>query len=402
MRPLFLDSEVLSARSQALGRGWLCRLLFLVLLIRSGQASADTSEPADFDRGIRVEMGDDRRAMVIRGDVRTQLTRGQLFEFSVDRGAKALDVVANDCWSFEEPEPARFTLDMLESRLENAAALRLHRAKRYAEAVPGFEKALRLDPDYLLAALNLASSLSMQGKKDHAVAALAPFLQKKLPRVYLAMMEDPELRPLLENRTIGALRVEPPGTGILKEYDPRWLSYSARHGMLAALDAHRGLVFFSVRSGERIAQLGMGSALFQYSCEGSDCNSKYLVKLRQKADALARAEFTRQRPLANRLLASLGFNPVPHREEGRACKEDYLCFRPSGLSVFLGDRGIYVYNGDKLITQAEHAGAMNGFSAAWYLPRLNAVISRWSRRDGPTDCHPQQGVELTPIDSKKK
>jgi hypothetical protein len=325
-----------------------------------------------------------------------------IYGVDVNPQGTQIEALADTCWYFGEPLVNAFTLDMLEARIENAAALKLHRERRHAEAAPGFRKALQLDPNYLLAALNLASALTLAGNKDAAVATLAPFLARGLPRVYLAVLQDPELQPLLSTPVLAALRTQPPGTAVLRERDLRWTAHSARHRLLAALDAQSGLVIFSLSSGARVAQLDMGSEYYPYSCEGESCEA--VEKDRPLVKRQAREAFQRQVGLANRLLTDLGFNPVNEREDANAkCPaaqkdepgdRNTLCLPRSGLQFSVVGSGVHLHGNDKDLVWEDCCADIGRNDAAAYLPRLGAIVFWWRKGHGSTECGRQAGTAL--------
>lgn len=381
-------------------------LLSLFLGISSVHAEGNISYPATLPRGMVLEWSS--TLTLRRGDVSTPLSRVGLFGASLNEQGTVLELVPDTCSYSGEPLVTTFTLNMLEARLENAAALKLHRAHRYAEAAQGFRKALKLDPVYNLAAYNLASSLSRAAKPDEAVAALAPFLKRELPKTYLAILKDPELLPLLETPALRQLQAVPPGAGLLTEPEPGWQAYSAKHGLLAALDQHRGLVIFSLRSGELLAQLAMGSVEVRISCGDhyEDCQ-RAIDKERRQATVAAKAEFMRQRPLANSLLSALGFAAIGQREPGkpcdRACTANCLyCFR-SGLSVKLNDDELKVYQAGKAPKNDDpHDPSWQRLEGATYLPGLKALVYQWTKNGGSQECGSLGGTELKLISAKDK
>ena len=109
--------------------------------------------------------------------------------------------------------PTRFhlTVAKLNARLENVAALALHRARKWTEAAAGFSRALALDPTLDVAATNLASAQLLAGKPEDALRTLAPLLEKAPVATYAQVASDPELAPLLKRPALAALRAPTPG-----------------------------------------------------------------------------------------------------------------------------------------------------------------------------------------------
>ena len=341
-----------------------------------------------------VPVGKLRQPVVRRGSLSTPLSRLEVTEVYLSPQGNRIELFVNKDWYFGEPITTTFSLDMLEARLENAAALKLHRSQRYEEAAQGFAKALRLDPHYRLAAYNLASALSRQGRKDQGAAVLAPLLDRELPKTYLAILQDPELLALLDTPKLAALRADPPGTAELKTRDEHWLAYSAKYNLLAALDDHQGLVVFSLRTGEIIAQLDMGSEIFPWSCE--DC-SEELEQLSRKARASAKVAFDTQRPLANRFLQSLGFSDLIRREASKRCEPGRsLCFAANHLRAeFSNDEDkITVYKNSRRVASTMAKDCSHTIDQGTYLPELQAMLYHWLHRHSSTERGPQAGIEL--------
>lgn len=374
---------------------WIGALVAWALFGAPRSATADPSEPIDFARGLRVEVVDGT-PRVLRAGASAPLIRGRIFGFTADERKTQLELDLDDCWTFGERETARFTLDMLEARLENAAALKLHRAGKHAEAAAGFRRALRLDPRYVLAGYNLASALNRLGRRAEAAAALAPFFERSLVKVYLAALQDPELTPLLDEPGLATVRVQPPGTAVLRRWDPDWIAYSARHGRIAVLDDHDGLRVFSLKTGELDAVLSLGDRVLQWSGGGSDVDAQLQQaerKLANKAEQVLR----KQLPLVNRVLADLGFVEIKQREAGKieGSPESYTVrFPASAVEVSLSSRELRMVREQRVLGEAEASGITFSLRRISFLPGLDTVVWRWARAAGATDCHRQRGTEI--------
>lgn len=391
------------------------RQVLLILSVMLGPASVcadgNLDLPASLQRGITLERSDRGMLSVRRAGVQAPLLRVPIFGVDVNPQGTQIEVLPDTCWYFGEPLVRTFTLDMLEARIANAAALKLHRERRHAEAAPGFRKALQLDPNYLLAAVNLASALTLAGNKDAAVAALAPFFARELPRVYLAVLQDPELQPLLSMPVLAALRTQQPGTAVLRERDRRWIAHSPRHHLLASLDEHSGLVIFSLSSGAWVAQLDMGSEIFPSSCGDTPCHL-WVDKERLKVKRQARELFQRQEALANRFLADLGFNAVMEREDANAkcpaAQKDEpgsgntLCLQRNGLQFSLAERDVHLHGNNKDLVWANCCPSADRIEAATYLPQLGAIVFQWRKGHGSTECGRQAGTDLVLLSSGTK
>lgn len=334
--------------------------------------------------------------MVSRGAVRVPLLHTPVFGFSVSGDATEVEFDLDDCWQFGEPEQATFTLDMLEARLENAAALKLHRAGQYQEAALGFQQALRLDPGYLLAGLNLASALNRAGQREKGAAALLPFLPQHVAKVYLAALQDPELMPLLDQPSLVALRARPRGTAALKSWSPDWIAYSQKHGRLAVLDPHDGLRVFSLNQGQLDAAVELGERVPRWSGDGDA--SRAAQKAAKQLEKRAKVTLARKLPMLNRFLADLGFVEVTRRELGKLAGDpgsyQDVVFPGSGMKlVFDSDSELRLVSQQHTLARGDGLEG-NRLVKVILLPGLNTLVWQWSRNHGPTDCHRQAGTEV--------
>lgn len=387
----------MSIAAMADRRAFLCMFLWFCLYLSPGSARAESMEPIDLARGLRVEAVD-RVPTVRRGDVRAPLIKGPVFGFSAERNETQIELIRDECWTFGEPETYQFTLDMLEARVENAAALKLHRAGKHAEAATGFRSALRLDPKFLLATFNLASALNLAGHRAEAAAVLVPHLEHKLVHVYLAALQDAELTPLLQEPPLSALKSTPPGTAVLRKWEPGWIAYSAKHGRLAVLDLHDGLRVYSLKTGARDTVLDLGDRVLQASMGSPSAREEAQLRREQQAQRVrAGRVIDRKRPLIDRMLADLGFVEVKQRDVGtieRLSDERTAQFPGSGLLLTAGDRGLRLLKNDRLLHSYENADSSQRLDAAIWLPTLGTLVWQWTRGSGPTDCHRQGGTEV--------
>lgn len=92
------------------------------------------------------------------------------------------------------------------ARRQNIAALRHHRAGRFAQARDGFRRALAEAPDYPIARYNLACALSRLGEVDAAARELEALLASDLPRFGPRLDEDPDLLNLRASAAGATLR----------------------------------------------------------------------------------------------------------------------------------------------------------------------------------------------------
>lgn len=358
------------------------------------RAVADSSEPLDLARGLHVEMA--RGIPVVsRAGVRAPLTRGNTFGYVFDEKTSQLDVQPENCWTFGEPEAMAFTLNMLEARVENAAALKLHRAKRHVEAAAGFRKALQLDGQYILAGYNLASALNLAGRPAEAAAALSPFLEAHRVKVYLAALQDAELTSLLSEPPLAALRTTPPGTATLRNFSLDFIAYSEKNGRLAVLDKHDGLRVFSVKTGALDAVVDLGNRVLAWSGDGGDYVEveKGSRKTEQQADQV----LAKKLPLVNQLLAELGFVEVTQREVGKLsghAGEHSAQFSRSGVKLTTSGSRLRLTRNQQPLGELEHEYADHSLRRVIWLPAQKTLVWQWARSSGPTDCHRQTGTEI--------
>src|SRR5262249_42402743 len=118
---------------------------------------------------------------------------------------------------------ARYTFDQLESRLVNTEGFAKHLAKDDKAAAVLFEKAAKLDATWRIPAYNLASARVLLGERAAALAALAPWLAKEPVTTYVQVSQDSDLRPLLGEKALVALKA----TGTAKiDFDKAELGYA--------------------------------------------------------------------------------------------------------------------------------------------------------------------------------
>ena len=182
----------------------------LILLGLTTVAHADPEKNHTLGEGFSLA-ADNNNVYVKKGAQTAPLTKGSGFEsVKVDSKARTVvvEVADNTCagsttytWSF----------DHLDARLENTAAFVAVKKKDLKAAAIGFERAVKRDPKWNIAAYNLASVRQLVGDKAGAVAALAPWLASEPIATYTQATIDPDLAPLLDRAELRALRGKQPG-----------------------------------------------------------------------------------------------------------------------------------------------------------------------------------------------
>lgn len=279
-----------------------------------------------------------------------------------------------------------FTLDQLEARIENVIALRLHQKKQYEAAIEGFKKALKLDPQYTFATYNLASALTLSGKKEEASQTLLPLLKENVAKTYLAILKDPELRPLLEISAIAAFRSETAGTAKLKSRDSSsyWAAYSPKYHLLGVYDPELGMKVYSLDTKKPVAVLDV----YLESCNGDNDGSG---ECERELKVAAAKDFRKKSPLANEFLSQLGFVDLAEKEQGVADQESdasdpesssltFLRFPKSHFRLSISKDGKSRLRKDQEILSAFNIMGHHEryrFGQGMYLPQVNCVVFVW-------------------------
>ncbi|MCH9686579.1 MAG: hypothetical protein K0V04_34420 [Deltaproteobacteria bacterium] len=121
-----------------------------------------------------------------------------------------------------EGERVELSVRSLLARLENAAAMKMHRAGEYQASAAGFARAAQLDPQRWVPWSNLACALALSGDPAAAVASLEPLIEREPLRAYHKVMSDPELASIRTHPTLVALRAPKPGNASLEGLTMAW------------------------------------------------------------------------------------------------------------------------------------------------------------------------------------
>jgi tetratricopeptide (TPR) repeat protein len=336
----------------------------------------------------------DGRLSVRRGNVRAPIavTAGVTPQSAaVDRVARRLTVtVQENCDGLESR--LHFTFDQIEARVVNASALAEHRQKRFAAAAAGFARAAALDPDFDLAATNLASALTSLGRRAEAMRALAPLIARRPIDLYARVALDPELAPLIAEPALAALRARTRGDARLAPTGEvaGGVAWSPRHHLVATsrTEASWGscqfdtwLEIFDTRSGARAAALH----LVRWPETSDDCDAGLLVRRSARkavADRIA---------IASRVLVDLGFAAgkaeAARDPEETADGKHRTRFARSGLGLVMRGGAIRVVRRDHVLAEGR---GLHRMDRAYHVPGARVVVVATGRpgREGCESTDP--------------
>lgn len=289
-------------------------------------------------------------------------------KLSPDRATVAVSLVDN-CLAGDFV--VTYPVAALQARLENASALRIHRARKYPEAERAFRRVVGLDPDFELGYTNLASALALQGKAREAVDALRPLIDRNPAWVYHKVLEDSELATLAEAPEIVALRAPTRGTARV-DLLAATAAWSAEHDLIAAV------------------MTGFDSALLILAPDGAVRARIRLVsgdeidvdcyESPERCDpvlAHARPAVAARKARADALLRDLGFSPVPG-SDGRVIapqqgRPPRVSFDAAKLGLVLGKDKVRVVRHDDVLVEADAHGA----ELIWAVLFPGMIVYRW-------------------------
>ncbi|HMF43943.1 MAG TPA: tetratricopeptide repeat protein [Polyangia bacterium] len=338
---------------------------------------------------LDVERGKLRAPIEVRAD-------SGLTSFEVRLGPADGSVVATITDNCDERHVVNLTIAGLEARLENAAALALHRQRRWSESAAGFARALARDPTFDVAATNLASAQVMAGKADDAVKTIAPLLARKPVAAYARLVSDPELTPLLGRPEVATLRTPAPGTARLTmtatSVDINGFAVSSRYRVVAAVHSESSwgvcastgeLVLLDLQGGE-VARLPLYSTTAD---EEHDCPIAKSERPRVAARVAA----------AQRLLTDLGFSPAGERGQvDTEFASTRARFPRAKIGLVIGQQRVRALRGNRELGAAPVRG--EHIEAATFLDGYDAIVFEWERegREGCQGTDPR-GIQVLPI-----
>lgn len=309
----------------------------------------------------------------------------------------------------EQRHRVTFSARSLVARLENAEALAAHRARNHAAAAEGFARAVALDPDFDLAYTNHAAALTLAGKVEEAMAALAPLLARNPVHVYVKVMRDAELTALREQPAIVAVRSQAPGSAVIDAQSFALqgapLAIDQARQLIAAVDTEASwgachfesiLQIFSATTGEVRTELPL------VTWDDSDPDACDGRALRPGA----RARVAERVEVGSRVLRDLGFTPVTKAKqysgaeqpdaEGAAIK---IALTAAKLSLVVSEGKARVLRQDRVLVERPAPPAT---LIAWavHVPEVDAVIYAW-QRPGAEGCEGSDpaGIVVLPLAS---
>ena len=191
----------------------------------------------------------------------------------------------------------------LEARFEAARAEKLEGKKRDVDAEKALAHAVELDPEFEAGAFARARVRVRLGDPARAAAALSTFLARRPPRVYLSVLADASLAPVLAEPAFAALRAHA-GDAHLDGPTSTMVAYSPTLGAFAAVEDIT----------ERCGCFGMDGDLRLVVFDAHGLLADQLLLARQERPGHEEGAPPSLPPraqrlaLANRLLADLGFD----------------------------------------------------------------------------------------------
>ncbi|MGE5185171.1 MAG: hypothetical protein ACM31C_24045 [Acidobacteriota bacterium] len=123
----------------------------------------------------------------------------KLGSVALSADGKQLEIAATFCsgmFGSIDDGPLDYPLAPIQAQLENLAGMRAHLKKKYADAIPHFAAAAKLDPATALYATNLLSAQAMAGKLADADHTLATYAPNNLPWFAWRLQVDSDLKAL--------------------------------------------------------------------------------------------------------------------------------------------------------------------------------------------------------------
>lgn len=210
--------------------------------------------------------------------------------------------------------PVPFSLVDVQARLENLAGMRAHLKKKYADAIPHFAAAARLDPATALYATNLLSAQTMAGKLDDADQTIATYSAKNMPWFAWRLLVDSDLEALRGRPSTNRLAAPRRGSARSKlgSLPGDRMLYSSLGFAATELEYNMadGIPDGSGSFQLVIVDLATGHELLTLPTENRCAPDDKKCAAKEAAAAVPR------RKIADELLATLGFEPAKPAQSG--------------------------------------------------------------------------------------
>lgn len=268
------------------------------------------------------------------------------------------------------------------ARLENAGAMKPHRAGNHEESAAGFAKAAALDPMLDIAWTNLACAEALRGNTAEAVAALRLPLERRPIHALFKVMTDSELSSIRGEAQITTRLAPTPGTVELRDMT---MAYSSHLGMVALLrheDSWGSCTFredveiYDVKTGDRVETLLLID--WEHTDPSCEPEGKIVPKHRKTVEA--------RRDGMQALLRGLGFSVSPELEVVRATEAETgtarakARFPRAGLGLAIGSGRARLLRGSEVLGTSggeAYTEYVRGFGRAGYDPRAGVAFVEW-------------------------
>lgn len=366
------------------------RALTLVIALIMLLPSAPNASPDDTT--IRLKDGTRYRLYLRDGNLRVS-RRGQsvpiaeaglpsgigVFTATLRHNQTQVEIIATTYLSGDHS--ITIPIAILESRLENGRALKLHRKKQYRAAAKGFARAVELDPNFSLAITNLASAQALMGNVRAAESTIRPLLALAPLKTYHKVWSDNELAGLRLTATLKAVKAKTVGNAalnVLGQFPSSTVAYSVEKGLLAATIAEpAGGADCTTAASFIVVKRTTGAVVFKapivtYAEAYSDS-----CPLNQVARPSKRKRVQQRLVVINRLLTDFGFEQSKGMS-GQFAEGEYRKLYISGakLGVVIGESTIRVCRtGKKIAEKRQRVDALNG---ALFVPQASVLLVWWS------------------------
>ena len=305
------------------------------------------------------------------------------------------------CMDPNEVHTTQLALEPLAARMLNGEALEAHRAGRFDAAAQGFAAASALDASFELARTNRACALNRLGRRQDALAALAPLLRDNPVLAYSKVASDPELQTLQDAPELVALRAAAPSEVTQAMLDAaraplvglggRAVAVLVREQSWGSDDYQVWLHVFDARTGVRQLELTL-SDFADHDHDGKTLPARRAevdARYEQAARWLSELGFAGDAKASARSLEALPSNGRLRRSPLRIKRYDW---NASGSAAWRYD----VWKNERVIGHFGENRAMNVCDLT-YLPSARALVVQWII-EAPEGCDngPYTFAELIP------